>query len=112
MKQLFFTTLLSGFLLVACSKKDENVIPDCIQNKIEKFEENGIEKLVAVYKYNLNGDDHFWFNTGAVTYDGSEAIYDENCKEVCGYCGFCVKSKCIDDYPSYGSEEWQLVWKK
>ncbi len=94
----------------ACSK-DSNDIPDCIQAKIDEMLPLSSVQLIAVYKTKIDGEDHYWFNTGAVTWDGAEYIYDKKCKQVCNYCGFCVKDDCIDKYPGYAADKWEVVWK-
>jgi hypothetical protein len=104
---IVFLILASIF---ACSK-DSNSIPDCIQAKIDEMLPLSSVQLKAVYKTKIDGEYHYWFNTGAVTWDGAEYIYSENCENQCSYCGFCIKDECIDKYPEYGSEKWEIVWK-
>jgi hypothetical protein len=108
--KIYILTLLFLSLMLSCGKSSDE-LPECIQAKIDATLPLSSVQLIAVYKTNINDETHYWFNTGAVTYDGAEYIYDKDCNQVCSFCGFCVKSDCIDAYPDYSSDKWEVVWK-
>jgi hypothetical protein len=96
------------FCFWAC-KKDEGSqqtqIPSCIQDIIDGAG-NG---LLAVKRTEINGENRYWLNTGAMAWDGSEAIVNESCDTVCMLCGFCLPPPCTSDY---NNAVWETIWEK
>jgi hypothetical protein len=114
--KLWLFIILTFATLIACSKdtkntNDSKTLPDCIQNKIDEILPLSSIQLLGVYKYKIDGQYHYWFHTDMFVSDFKEYIYNEDCEEMCGYCGACIKPKCIDVYPDYGSSEWEVAWK-
>lgn len=109
MKINYIVIVLIASLLLSCNNNQENDLnlPECINQKFEaEREKNDKVKLKRFLK---NDEFYYWLNTGATAYDGSEPIFDKNCIEVCGYCGFCILPTCLMDFPEYGSDRWELV---
>ena len=103
-----FATIVSLAFLSACCEKEDLTTSLCILEKIEAFKLEGL----GVYSYEINGKNNYWFHTGAMHYDGSEYIYNENCEVTCYYCGECAPPGCLGSFPPYLSDQWTLVWKK
>ncbi len=99
-------------MLMSCSKTEEPCgKPDfsCINDKIEAFKKT--EGALAVYRYQVDCDYHYWFRDGSLAWDGAEYVYNTECEEVCYFCGECVQGACAEKYP-VNTEDWTLVWKK
>ena len=112
MKYFFFFFSFSLFLASCSHDAPGPGTPECIKEKIDAYAADSSLFFIRVYKTAIDNGEHFWFNTKAVQIDGAEFILNEQCDTVCGYCGECVPADCIDDYPGYGSDEWELVWEK
>ena len=108
--KIFTTITLVIIGLNSCSKNTNDEISPCLKEKIEAFKSDS--KSISIKKFRIDEEYHYWFETGAVTYDGKEDIYNNSCEIVCGFCGYCVPNKCTDDYPSYGSDKWEIYWEK
>ena len=105
MRHIIFLLILT---ISACCDKDDSTqkeIPQCIKNS---YDVSSASNLI-VKQWEKNGEVYYFFNTGAVTWDGAEKIYNSKCEEVCYYCGFCEKTDCIDDFPAYNSSDWVKV---
>jgi len=108
MKAIPFLFLL--LLLAACSKEDQNPtakLPACIQDILDDPEQS--ENLLTIRLQQVNGENHYWLNTGAMAWDGTETIVNEQCETVCTLCGFCISPECIGDYDN---EDWEIIWEK
>jgi len=104
----YFLFIAALFCFPAC-KKDKGLAntSDCIQEIIDEAIETG--NLLAVKKTKVNGENRYWLNSGAMAWDGSEAIVDETCDTICILCGFCVPEGCMYDY--YNAV-WETIWEK
>lgn len=98
--------IIALLLLFSCKSKDDqdNLIPDCIQEQIENE-----ATLMAVLTQEVDGEIHYWLNTGVLSLDGTEFIVNNNCEEVCQFCGLCVPPNCNDDY---NADEWTVIWEQ
>lgn len=108
----WFWILATMAFLSACNKAEDPCgKPDssCIDEKIEAFKKT--EGALAVYRYQVDGDYHYWFHDGAVAWDGVEHVYNTDCEEVCFFCGECLQSACADKYPA-NQADWTLIWWK
>ena len=100
--------LILAFFFASCCKKDDNSIneiPQCIK---DNYQLSSNSELV-VKQWEKDGTVFYFFNTGAVAYDGAESIFNASCENVCGYCGFCIEKDCINDFPEYNSSDWVKV---
>ncbi|MFQ5447991.1 MAG: hypothetical protein ACE5FF_13765 [Saprospiraceae bacterium] len=96
------------FCLIACKKdKLPEGTPECIQEIIEQ--EGGSGNLLTVKRTVVQGENHYWLNTGAMAWDGSEAIINESCDTICMLCGFCLPPPCTSDYDN---AVWETIWEK
>jgi len=113
---LLMTTLLIT-LSVACDDDDDDILIDnggievlfteCIEDIIAADSTNTtIDTLQTIQRQNIDGEWHFWLNTGAIAYDGDEYIVNEQCDTVCYYAGW-IPQECIDNY---AFNEWEIVW--
>lgn len=96
-------------LLSACSKNqpgDTDTIPTCIQSIIDQ-EIQRLDPLLTVKSQVIDGESHYWLNTDAVHYDGSEYIVNQNCDTVCYFCGECNPLACSAEYDY---EKWVTIW--
>ena len=110
--KIWLWVLASMALLSACNKADDPCgKPDfsCINEKIEAFKKT--EGALAVYRYQVDCEYHYWFHDGAVAWDGAEYIYNTDCEEVCFFCGECLQGACAEKYP-VNQDDWTLIWGK
>ena len=110
--KIWLWVLASMALLSACNKADDPCgKPDfsCINEKIEAFKKT--EGALAVYRYQVDSEYHYWFHDGAVAWDGAEYIYNTDCEEVCFFCGECLQGACAEKYP-VNQDDWTLIWGK
>lgn len=67
-------------------------------------------RLLAVRAQLVRGEPHYWLHTGAMAYDGTEAIVDAACETVCTLGGF----RAVDQVPpctrDYDGEAWVTLW--
>ena len=94
--------------MAACCKKDDcedGKLPDCIQQRINISSK---PLYLTVNMQKVNGECHYWLNTGAMAFDGAEYIVNDQCDTVCFYCGFCIPPDCSKEY---SSEDWEVIWK-
>lgn len=104
MKYLF---LIITFL--ACAKDHKIIpestsLPDCIKNVIYM---NPCIQQVEVQE--VEGEKHYFINTGSTNWDGVDFIVNNQCDTVCGLCGECIPPPCALKYDYLG---WKVVWKK
>lgn len=100
------TILFFLFIFIACSKDEVKTgIPDCIGNILEKESAN----LLTVQRIEVDGDFHYWLNTGASIYDGPEYIVNSSCDTVCVFC-FCKPVPSCHE--AYQNEQWEIIWSK
>lgn len=106
---VIYSLLLSIF--ASCDKVDScekgNDLPHCIQETINK-DSSSYAPILSVQRQKIDGDYHYWLNTDARHYDGSEAIVNTSCDTVCWFCGFCVQPACIEKYAT----TWDTIWTK
>ncbi len=85
-------------------------LPDCIMEKVKADKE---EAKMNILKMNINGNDHYWLQSGAAAYDGLEYVYelgkDGKCEEVCQMGGMRVPPPCEK---AYQGKQWVLVWEE
>ncbi len=105
MRALYLICIILFFF--SCNKSDLNNVPPCIREIVRDDSQDG--KIKTVQAQAVNGEIHFWINTDARHYDGSEIIVNSTCQTVCGYCGECVQGECAD---LYIYEDWEIVWEK
>ncbi len=109
--KLYFLIILAFIFACTKEKKESGDLPPCIQTRINEILPLSSFQLLAVYRYKIDDEYHYWFNTTSAVSDYVEDIYDDNCNKVCSYCGACLKPECIDNYPYYGSSDWEVAWK-
>ena len=84
-----------------------SLLLECIKNGSVVCRFSGEVKTIRRQK--VGNEYHYWINTDARQFDGREYILNDKCEVVCGYCGFCVKGDCIDDYID---ADWEIIWEK
>lgn len=108
MKRLLFVLLSLIFIVSSCHKKDcdDSEIPDCVQSILDNNDPN--EPVVSIKFQEIDGENFYWLNTGAMAYDGFEYIVDENCDTVCQIGGW-FPQECMNNFDN---EKWGEIWKK
>lgn len=85
-------------------------LPDCIMELVKADKE---EAKMSVYKIEVNGNTHYWLQSGAAAYDGLEYIYEVDkagkCKEACSMGGHRMPIPCAKVYEG---KQWELVWEE
>jgi hypothetical protein len=111
MKSPFLLMYLVLVSITSCQKETDckGIISECLSAKIEEFKKSNESK--AIYRFTLDGRDFYWFNTDALSIDGSEDIYREDCLLACTLCSECLPPPCAADFPNERSG-WHLFWKK
>ena len=56
----------------------------------------------------VDGEAHYWLDTGAPAYDSVDYIFDSACDTVCSVGGFREASTCLE---AYDAEAWEEVWR-
>jgi hypothetical protein len=100
--------VLFCILLSACCKQDDcndGKLPDCIQKIIDI---SSTQPFLTVKMQKVDGECHYWLNTGANAWDGVEYIVNSHCDTVCVLCGFCPTPDCSK---KYDFENWEIVWE-
>ena len=87
-----------GFLLSCNNDEVDLSFPACLE-ELTADNENLVIKMQEV-----DGERHFWLNTGFNAFDADEYIVDENCDTVCYYGGW-INPECIEDYTG----EWVII---
>ncbi len=103
-KYLFLLLLLFS----VCQSNDctNDHLPECILNMIN--DPNPLVTIKTIRIQNLDKVIHYWINTDATHYDGTEQIIDKDCNQVCYFCGECSPPKCLNLY----SDEWKIIWRR
>lgn len=97
-----------GLLLLSCTKQDEcgnQKLPDCIKQKIDV---SSVQIFQTVKRQKVDGEYHYWLNTGAMAWDGVEYIVNCNCDTICSYCGECFPPECSK---KYDFDKWETIWE-
>jgi len=96
--------LMLLILLTSCNKEEmkdtDGNLPACILAEIDADDD------LIVKTQTLNGEVHYWLNTGDLAFDGEEEIVNDLCEKVC-YFGGWTNPTCIADYDP---NEWQEAW--
>lgn len=95
-------------LLFTCNKDEGDdievmevsEIPSCILEIIDA------ENSMQIHRQDINGETHYWLNTGANAYDGDEQIVNDACEEVCFYGGW-INPECTEDYIP---DDWEQIF--
>jgi len=110
-KIYFMKTILIIFFslfLFSCTKQvkcDSEKLPECIQQKIDI---SSVQIFQTVKRKKVDGEYHYWLNTGAMAWDGVEYIVNCDCDTVCFFCGECVPPECSKNYDF---DKWEIVWE-
>lgn len=103
MEKLKLVSVLILFTLCFSCKKEQgianNEIPTCIQSMIDDNED------LLIHKQEVDGQIHYWINTGANAVDGNEQIVNIICVEVCYYGGW-INPDCLENYVF---EDWEQI---
>lgn len=112
MKSLLFTLVI--FLTIAakkCKRENGNLIPVCIQQKIEQIKkEPKWNPPAEVHEYQYKGQRVFYFSSNCC--DQYNILYDENCNVICAPVGGITgkgDNKCADFKET--AKETRLIWK-
>ncbi len=94
--------------MLSCAKSSclTEEIPDCIQDIIQNYSSH--PTLQSVQTQLINEIQHYWLQTGAISYDGVEYIVNSSCDTVCYLCGECMPPSCSLKY----GQDWKVIWKK
>jgi len=118
----YATALLFLTILCGCSKDQVFVrhyvtwhsrhalhvnLPSCMADLLEDHQFFQSLRTIRVNTH-ISGQRHYWLNTGAMNYDGSEDIVNEYCETVCFFCGECYPPSCLQDYIG----PWVTIWKR
>lgn len=94
-------------ILSACSKCEETSgLPDCIETIIAN--NTGYDTIKTVQVQTIDGNLHYWLETGAMSYDGTEAIVNAECDTLCTIGGW-LPPECSNNYIY---ENWETIWKR
>lgn len=105
MRLLFILIILTAFFSCNRDKIIDTPIPTCIQEIIDNPERSADLKTIKVQK---SGNQlHYWLNTDATTFDGSELIVNNSCDTICHFCGECTPPKCTK---RYNHNNWETIW--
>lgn len=88
----------------SCVKED---LPLCIQEMIA--DSTITAGLQTIQRTTVNGEYHFWLNSGASAMDGAEYIVNSQCDTICYWLCFCPPAPCSSDYDM---GNFEVVWQK
>ncbi len=115
MQKLTYLFALLLFVFVACEKEDtldihdtETGLPVCLDEQIQTAAVVEAVIFNAIVKAQVvDGETHYWLNTGANAFDGDEFIVNAQCDTVCVQAGW-IPRECIS---AYDPEAWEIVWE-
>jgi hypothetical protein len=105
-----FLSLIFILLLSSCCKNENNCngdLPACISKIIQ--DDSISESIKTIKVQNIDGECHYWLNTGAMAWDGVEYIVNDKCDTICGIGGFLISQDCSINYDF---DKWEIVWEK
>ncbi|MFK7808547.1 MAG: hypothetical protein AB8F74_12150 [Saprospiraceae bacterium] len=106
MKKLLFVFAVLTF--VACKDKDNDLenLPTCILEMIDN--DSSSDNLKSIQVQTIDGDVHYWLNTGVIPVDGTEYIVNDACEKLCTIGGL-LPSVCPYEYDA---DNWEIVWEE
>ncbi len=109
MKILIQSLLICVLLITSCEKNNNccDQLPDCINEMINRAGDS--PPLVSVKMQKVDGECHYWLNTGASAWDGVEYIVNDKCDTICEIGGFRAPLDCSKNYDF---DKWEIVWEK
>jgi hypothetical protein len=111
MKKVIVVLILTSLALISCSKatkenESQNGLPECIEQLTD--DPSQVEAIKRVLTQTIEGETHYWLNTDAMHYDGSEVIVNNACDTLCLFCGECLLPPCASDY----TNQWETIWER
>ena len=112
MKTKLLALLTLTIIFLSCAKNNEDQkqpidksIPSCIQEILDDSIKSS--KILDIKVQELDGELHYWLETGARAYDGTELVIDGKCNTVCRIGGWNPPD-CSFKYIN----NWEIIWKK
>jgi len=108
MKKIALITLLA---ISALGCPNNSNIPNCIQDKINTFENDNWANG-EIIRYTFQGDDVYYLSDGSLIVDGLFEVVDKDCNTICSLGGLAGLRVCNgEDFYDLAVEE-EVIWEE